>query len=73
MNKNSDNFEYIIAGDTEKYKGCLIYCCGNSKETAEKRLNIILNDNKYTDKYTNIRIETVPKEECWWNDKFLMN
>ena len=66
---SKDNFEYVIVGDTKEYKGCLIYCCGNSKEATEKTLNEVLSKKRYTDEFTNIRIRTVPKEDCWWNDK----
>lgn len=66
---SKDNFEYVIVGDTKEYEGCLIYCCGNSKEATKKTLNEVLSEKRYTDEFTNIRIETVPKEDCWWNNK----
>lgn len=71
MNKDIDinNFEYVIVGDTKEYEGCLIYCCNNSKIIAEKRLEEILANKKYTNEFKNIRIEIVSKKDCWWNDK----
>jgi hypothetical protein len=66
--------EYIIVGDTERYKGCLIYRCGNNRDDAEKCLKRLLNAPNDNDKFvskghTNIRIEEIDSSECWWNDK----
>ena len=63
--------QYIIAGDTEKYKGCLIYTCGSSIETAKKSLDRILNNPTKDDLFsikglTNIRILEEKEEDCWW-------
>lgn len=62
--------DYIVIGDTEKYKDCLVYVCG-TKEHAEKVLERMLNDPTETDLlhmqgHSNFRIEEVPKEDCWW-------
>ena len=64
--------KYIIVGDTEKYKECLIYVCG-TKECAEKVLDQVINnptdnDLKIIKGHTNLRIKEVPIEECWWLD-----
>lgn len=65
--------EYIIVGDTEKYKDCLIYVCG-TKENAEKTLEQIVSnpsdiDLKLMKGHTNLRIKEVPIEKCWWLDR----
>jgi len=64
--------EYIIVGDTEKYKGCLIYVCGKDKERAEKALermktNPTENDLAISKGHANLRVETVQDKDCWWN------
>lgn len=64
--------EYIIIGDTEQYKDCLIYLCGSSLEHAQKILRRILenptdNDEKVTKNLTNFRIKEVSEEDCWWH------
>ena len=65
--------KYIIAGDTEQYKGCLILSCGSDKEQAEATLERMLsdpteNDKKLMEGHTNIRIEETDKKDCWWED-----
>ena len=70
--------EYIIVGDTNKFKDCLIYTCGSDKDIAEDYLYRILhepteNDVKATTGMTNIRIKEVSEENQWWNDPFLRN
>lgn len=65
--------EYIIVGDTENYKDCLIVVCGADKELAETVLKRITENPTNNDKllirgYTNIRIEEITPEYCWWND-----
>ena len=64
--------EYIIVGDTEKYKGCLVTLCGTSLEHANKVLNRMVNnpsehDKKISEGHTNLRIEEVEEKDCWWN------
>lgn len=64
--------EYIIIGDTEQYKDCLVYLCGSSLEYAQKVLRRMLdnptdNDKRAMERYTNFRIKEVAKEDCWWN------
>lgn len=70
--------EYIIVGDTEKYKGCLVSTCGKEREWAEEVLrrmltNPTVNDEFLTRGHTNLRIEEVEDKACWWNDPFLCN
>ena len=65
--------EYIIVGDTENYKDCLIVVCGANEEHAETVLKRITENPTNNDKllirgHTNIRIEEVTPENCWWND-----
>lgn len=62
--------DFIIIGDTDKYKECLIYTCGN-KENAEKILYRMLNNPNENDKkvmkgHYNFKIKEVPEEDCWW-------
>ena len=68
--------EYIIIGDTEKFKDCLVYTCGKSKENAEKVLAEVLANPKADEtlaRHTNFRIKEVESEKMWWNDPFLAN
>lgn len=63
--------DYIIIGDTEKYKDCLIYTCGTF-DNAKRVLHRMLENPKDEDKrvmetHYNIRIEAVPKHDCWWH------
>ena len=65
------NGDYVIVGDTERYKGCLVYVCG-TLEHATKVLNQMLNNPTDNDKivmngHTNFRIEFVEEKNCWWN------
>lgn len=64
--------EYIISGDTESFKNCLVLVCGSSKTNAEEALKRLLNNPTDNDKrlikdHKNLRIEEVPDKECWWN------
>jgi hypothetical protein len=70
--------EYIIVGDTDKYKDCLIYTCGKSLEHARNVLDQMLNnpdenDLKSMEGHYNIRIKEVQSKDGWWNDPFLAN
>lgn len=68
--------EYIIIGDTEKYKDCLVYTCGKNKEHAEKVLAEILANPTADDtlaRHSNFRIKEVEEKDQWWNDPFLAN
>ena len=62
--------DFIIVGDTEKYKECLVYVCF-TKENAENILKRMLNnptesDNVLMKRHTNLRVKEVPDESCWW-------
>ena len=66
--------EFIIIGDTAKYKGCLIYTCGVTRLWAEQVLHRMLTNPTERDKeilqtHSNLRIKEVPGEDCWWNGK----
>lgn len=65
--------EYIIVGDTEKYKDCLVCPCGASLDRAKEILDRMINNPTENDKvitkgHTNLRIKEVPEESCWWNN-----
>lgn len=67
------NAEYNIVGDTKDYKGCLIATCGKSEERAKEALNRLLTNPSESEKmmmkgYTNLRIEKVDGDKCWWNE-----
>ncbi len=64
--------EYIIVGDTEEYKGCLVCLCGNEYDHAKDVLHRMLNNPNPNDKMlkkgcTNLRIKEVVSEDCWWH------
>lgn len=70
--------EYIIVGDTAKYKGVLVTCGFATRERAEGTLNRMLtnptpNDKRLMEGHENLRIQEEPKEKCWWHDPFLCN
>lgn len=63
--------DYVIVGDSGKYKECLVLVCG-SKESAEESLNKMLTDPDEYDKirmkdHSNFKIKFVPSNECWWH------
>ena len=63
--------EYVIVGDTDQYKGCLVCVCGVDKIHAYTVLDRMLvnpneNDKHITKGMTNLRVEEVEKEEAWW-------
>lgn len=71
MNNDISDKEYIIVGDTDKHKDCLIYICG-TYENAKRCLNRMLNNPNYNDikimdNHTNFRIKEVLSKDCWWN------
>ena len=70
--------EYIIIGDTKRYKGCLVTVCRGNRELAESVLNRMLTNPTDNDKvlmkgHANLRIEPVEEKDQWWNDPFLMS
>lgn len=65
--------DYVIIGDAESHKDCLVCIVGNSYEEAVKALNRMLNNPNENDKrlmsgYTNLRIYFVEEKDCWWNE-----
>ena len=65
--------EYIITGDTEQFKSCLVCLCGKSLDNAKQILNRMLNNPTSSDKrimngLTNFKIEKVDEKDCWWKD-----
>ena len=69
---------YIIVGDTEKYKDCLIYTIAGDRKFAEEVLERMKTNPSDLDKvvmehHTNVRIAETKPEEEWWNDPFLAN
>lgn len=76
--RNRKDIEYIIVGDTDKYDECLITPCGSSFERAIERLEELLvnpdeNDKILKEGHRNLRIKTVQKKDCWWNDPVMCN
>ena len=65
--------EYIIIGDTDEYKDCLVCLCGTSLKHAENVLYRMLNnptenDKKLMERHRNFRIKEVADKDCWWRD-----
>ena len=61
--------EYIIVGNTEEYKDCLVCLCGVSLERAKGILHRMIknptdNDKALSKGHTNLRIKEVPEEDC---------
>ena len=64
--------EYIIVGDTKKFKNCLALVCGRDKRIAEEQLEKCKTDPQYigiAKEYTNLRVKEVAEGECWWNNR----
>ena len=64
--------EYVIVGDTERYKGCLLFTCGSSLEHATHVLERLLYNPSEMDLelmkgHTNIRLEKCERKDCWWH------
>ena len=62
---------YVIVGDTENYKGCLVCTCGD-KEYANEVLNRMLtnpdeNDKKLIKGHSNLRVQAIEEDDCWWS------
>jgi hypothetical protein len=61
--------EYIITEKTEKHGWCLWVVCGKDEEWA---LQVLMRERaKYPEK--ELRVESIPSEDAWWNDPFLCN
>lgn len=58
--------EYIVIGDYENHKGCLIYTCGVNRERAQRAFETAKLLPEY-ENYTNIRIEEIESKGAWWN------
>lgn len=71
--------EWIIVGDTEDYKGCLIKIGrGCKREQMEKELERMKtkpnkNDLALIRDCTNLRLVETEEKDQWWNDPFLMS
>lgn len=66
-----DNGDWIITGDTNEYKDCLITVCGRDENAAKTTLNRMLttptnNDKRITKEHSNLRLELIKPENCWW-------
>jgi hypothetical protein len=63
--------DYVIAGDTKDYEGCLVcVCC--TLDHANEVLDRMLNNPTDSDKrlmrgHHNLRVAEVPEEDCWWH------
>lgn len=66
--------QYVIVGDTEQYKECLVCVLyASNKEIADKRFVEILSSKiereKYSiPKYSNLKVVEVKDKDCWWFD-----
>lgn len=65
------NGDYIIKGDTEQFKNCLV-CVAGTYENAKEVLKRMLNNPTENDKrlmvgHTNFRIEFAEEKDCWWH------
>lgn len=70
--------EYIIVGDTERYKECLVFTCGKNKEHAESVLHKILTNPSKEEAFVirnmkNLKVIVANGGDCWWNDPVLAN
>lgn len=70
--------EYIIVGDTERFKDCLVTVVKGDMQRAEERLEQMLtaptpNDKILIGDCKNLRIKESKPKEAWWNDPFLAN
>lgn len=62
--------DYIIIGDTDTYKDCLVCVCG-TLDHAEYVLHRMQtaptkNDLNLLKTHRNLRIKEVPEKDCWW-------
>lgn len=70
--------EYVIVGDTERFKDCLVTVVKGDMQRAEERLEQMLtaptpNDKILIGNCKNLRIKESEPEKAWWNDPFLAN
>lgn len=65
---------FIIVGDTEKYKGCLVQAfVGNSWTRDKVESQIEKLDKRVVGDCVNLRVEETSPEQEWWNDPVLRN
>ena len=71
MKGEKHNGDYVIVGDTQQYKGCLVCVAGTFERANEILIRMISNptdnDRRLMDRHTNFRIEFVEDKDCWWN------
>lgn len=62
--------DYVIIGDTETYNDCLVYVCGTIERATEVLYRMLTNptknDRNLLKTHHNLRIASVPEEDCWW-------
>lgn len=63
--------DYVIIGDTDKYKDCLVCVVGKELYAYETLNRMMRNpteeDKKLMKEYKNLRVSFVEEERCWWN------
>lgn len=65
---------FIIVGDTEKYKGCLVQAfVGDSWTRQQVEAHIQKLDKQVVGDCVNLRVEETKEEQEWWNDSVLRN
>lgn len=67
----SNHGDWIIIGDTDKHKDCLVCVCAADEEGSRKILERMINnptkeDKILTSEYTNLRLKYREYEDCWW-------
>lgn len=68
-----NNSDFIIVGDAEEHRECLVCVAGRTKERAEEVLNRMLtnpteNDKRIMERHNNFRIKEIAAEDCWWRE-----
>lgn len=70
--------EYVVIGDTENYKNCLVALLGAcTKEEADNKLSQMIcnpddHDKQLMEGHHNFRVVEVPEKEQWWHDPVYM-
>lgn len=70
--REEEGYEFIIVGDTEKYKECLIFTCGKKLDRAKEVLQECLDGADPHTKHaceghTNLHIKRVKTANAWWH------
>lgn len=70
--REEEGYEFIVAGDTAEYKGCLVFTCGKSLEHAKKVLQESLEGTdpstaRTCKRFTNLRLKRVKSADAWWH------